>query len=67
MISTSRRTLCKALALPALWVAGMAFAAEKNLRVAILFSGYETIYAAPVESLISGLRELGYVEGRNLT
>jgi putative ABC transport system substrate-binding protein len=68
MISTSRRTLCKALALPALWAAGMARAAgDKNLRVAILFSGYETIYAAEVDSLISGLRELGYIEGRNLT
>lgn len=67
MISKSRRTLCKALGLPALWAVGVASAAAKNLRVAILFSGFEPIYAAPGESFVIGLRELGYVEGKNLT
>jgi putative ABC transport system substrate-binding protein len=67
MISISRRTLCKALSLPALWAAGVASATDKNLRVAILFSGFEPIYAAPGESFIAGLRGLGYVEGKNLT
>jgi putative ABC transport system substrate-binding protein len=67
MISLSRRRLCKALGLPALFAAGLATAIDKNLRVAFLFSGYETIYAGLVDSLIARLRELGYVEGRNLT
>jgi putative ABC transport system substrate-binding protein len=68
MISTSRRTLCKALSLPALWtVAKIAAASEKNLRVAILLSGFETHYVGLGASLIASLRELGYVEGKNLT
>jgi putative ABC transport system substrate-binding protein len=67
MISLSRRRLCKALGLPALVAAGFSPAADKNLRIAFLFSGYETIYGGLVNSLIARLRELGYVEGRNLT
>ncbi len=68
MISTSRRTLCKALGLSALWTtAGITSAADKNLRVAILLSGFESYYIDLGESLIAGLRELGYVEGKNLT
>jgi putative ABC transport system substrate-binding protein len=67
MIPASRRSFCQALALSAAWPAGAVSAAgEKNLRVAILFSGYERVYAGEVESLLSGLRTLGYVEGRNL-
>ena len=67
MISTSRRTVCKALGLSALWPAGVAFAADKNLRIAILYSGFDPNYVSLGESFIAGLRELGYVEGRNLT
>lgn len=68
MISISRRTLCKALGLPALWaVARIAAASDKNLRVAILHSGYEAMYVGHGESLIAGLRHMGYVEGKNLT
>lgn len=42
-------------------------ATEKNLRVAILLSGYEEKYVDLDASLLAGLRELGYVEGKNLT
>ena len=67
MISCSRRTVCQALFLPATWVAGLAQAADKKLHVAILLSGFETHYGEVTESFLTGLRELGYVEGKNLT
>jgi putative ABC transport system substrate-binding protein len=67
MTSATRRSLFKALALSASWPAAAAMPpADRNLRIAILFSGYEAIYAGDVESLISGLHELGYVHGKNL-
>ena len=66
MIMESRRNLCKALALSPLWAPATASAADKKLRVAILLSGFESVYVDPGESFVAGLRELGYVEGRNL-
>ena len=67
MISESRRILCKALGLSPLWASAMASGADKKLRVAILLAGFESVYVDPGESFVAGLRELGYVEGKNLT
>ena len=67
MHSRLRRTLCKVLILPASWAAGIAAAADKHLRVGILLAGFESYYASLGDALIAGLRDLGYVEGKNLT
>ncbi|MGA8516137.1 MAG: ABC transporter substrate-binding protein [Burkholderiaceae bacterium] len=67
MISHTRRSLCRTISLSALWPALATAAAGKNLRVAILLSGYEAKYVDLDAALLAGLRELGYVEGKNLT
>ncbi len=41
MISTSRRSLCQALVVPACWPATLALAADKRLHVVILLSSFE--------------------------
>jgi putative ABC transport system substrate-binding protein len=64
---TTRRTLLQALALSPSWASFAARAGDRKLRVAILLSGFEPNYLEPGEALLAGLRELGYVEGRNLT
>jgi putative tryptophan/tyrosine transport system substrate-binding protein len=48
--------------------AGPAFneQSSKSIRVGVLMSGFEPLYAAQLRGLISGLRDHGYIEGKNL-
>lgn len=54
------------LALVALGAAPLAVQAQRVFRIGVLIHGTERTYGARVEALRAGLRELGYVEGRNL-
>jgi len=54
------------LALVALGAAPLAVQAQPVFRIGVLIHGTERTYGARVEALRAGLRELGYVEGRNL-
>ena len=48
--------------------AGLAFSQQssKPIRVGVLMSGYEPFYAAADRGLVAGLRDHGYIEGKNL-
>src|SRR5262249_39108601 len=39
---------------------------SKSIRVGVLMSGFEPFYAAQDRGLVAGLRDHGYVEGKNL-
>src|ERR1700730_13932626 len=39
---------------------------SKPIRVGVLASGFEPFYAAQNRGLVAGLRDHGYVEGKNL-
>ena len=54
------------LALVALGAAPLAVQAQRVFRIGVLIHGTERTFGARVEALRAGLRELGYVEGRNL-
>jgi len=54
------------LALVALGAAPLAVQAQRVFRIGVLIHGTERTYGARVEALRAGLRELGYIEGRNL-
>jgi hypothetical protein len=54
------------LSLLALGAAPLAVQAQRVFRIGVLIHGTERTYGARVEALRAGLRELGYVEGRNL-
>ena len=54
------------LALVALGAAPPAVQAQRVFRIGVLIHGTERTYGARVEALRSRLKELGYVEGRNL-
>ena len=65
--ASQRRALLRAIGLAPCLGGVAASAADRILRVGILLSGFEPNYVGPSEALIEGLRELGYVEGKNLT
>ena len=48
--------------------ASLAFSQQssKPIRVGVLMSGFEPLYAAQLRELVSGLRDHGYIEGKNL-
>src|SRR6266478_2870808 len=48
--------------------AGPAFSQQssKPIRVGVLMSGFEPLYAAQLRGLVSGFRDHGYIEGKNL-
>jgi putative ABC transport system substrate-binding protein len=48
--------------------AGPAFSQQssKPIRVGVLMSGFEPLYAAQLRGLVSGFRDQGYIEGKNL-
>ena len=54
------------LALLALGTTPLAVQAQRVFRIGVLIHGTDRTYGARVEALRAGLRELGYVEGRNL-
>jgi len=54
------------LGLVALGAAPLVVQAQPVFRIGVLIHGTERTYGARVEALRAGLRELGYVEGRNL-
>jgi putative ABC transport system substrate-binding protein len=66
-----RATLCclpaLALVLASATVAAQTPAPERSLRIAILSSGTQEVRAPFDDALVQGLREQGWVEGRNLT
>lgn len=61
-----RRFLLAAGTLAAPWAALAQQAAGKVHRIGFLGSGSAAAVAKPLEALRAGLRELGYVEGRNI-
>ena len=61
----SRRKLIVALGVGTL-VAPFAWAADKSIRIGILSSGTMALRGGLEHELIEGLRERGYVEGKNL-
>ena len=63
---STRRRLLIALGAGALLPATSALAAEKTVHIGILSGGTHQIRSGLEDALIQGLREQGYVEGRNL-
>jgi putative ABC transport system substrate-binding protein len=67
-LNPHRRALLGCLgAWPLLPVLAQAPSAPKPIRVGVLLSGTPTQWSPVADALVEGLRERGYVEGRNLT
>ena len=64
-------SLCGALglcvALTAINSIGLAQESQRSVRVGLFVSGFASEYAAHDRGLIAGLRDHGYIEGKNLT